>query len=38
MNDGDREIIDHFVWVREQMLDLLRRLPDELLSQALAGL
>ncbi|HDZ22856.1 hypothetical protein LCGC14_0018750 [marine sediment metagenome] len=37
MNDGDREIIDHFSWVREQTLELLRRLPDKLLSQTSAG-
>jgi len=30
-------MIDHFVWVREQTMELIRRLPDELLAEAPAG-
>ena len=37
MNDGDREIIDHFIWVREQTMELLRRVPQEFLTRTPDG-
>jgi uncharacterized damage-inducible protein DinB len=37
MNPADRQILDHFRQIRERTLDLLERLPEELLDQTADG-
>ena len=37
MNDADRQILDHFRQIRERTLDLLERIPEELLDQTAEG-
>jgi len=37
MHPADREILDHFLRIRERTIDLLVRIPDELLDRTAAG-